>query len=357
MLFRDDCRVGETGHVAATNRMGQRLNAQPVSVREYGAACDGKTDDTAAIQKALDSEAYIILPGVCRATSPLNLTNRALTLAGKPGAGILIDHPGIGLDCTGGEIALHDLSIRGSAAGPQVGTYHARSTTRTGAGCRYERVTISGAFRLGCILGICNELTYLHDVYLYPTPSGVIRFGLYTAAVNTWGVASPFVPLSDVVTNSTNWYRLVRCVCVGAANFIPLHFGYMANGITIDGGYIASSGPAYVQLDDNHYMASLRGMTFEQAATDAIRITTGGKAAATVDTLTLADLGAAAHSSYFIQADDGVTVEGLRVDNCRGAGGMRFDRLHYPDIGKWWTNPARATITAAENIGGRVMTP
>jgi hypothetical protein len=71
---------------------------KPVAdVKEFGASCDSKADDTAAIQAALDAAAslqgVVRLSGMCRITSPLRLPLNVsmVGLGPKFGAGILAD--------------------------------------------------------------------------------------------------------------------------------------------------------------------------------------------------------------------------------------------------------------------------
>lgn len=78
-----------TGAVSRTVRDKLR---DTISVKDFGAACDDATDDTAAIQAAIDSVGdtslttragpVILIPGPCRITSTLTIRRKAIVLEG-----------------------------------------------------------------------------------------------------------------------------------------------------------------------------------------------------------------------------------------------------------------------------------
>jgi hypothetical protein len=79
-----------------------RLKAVPFNVKDYGAAGDGSTDDTAAIQAAIDAcqdsnGGIVFLPsGVYVTSEPLLITEHHVTLEG-PGMGVGFDPGGPGI--------------------------------------------------------------------------------------------------------------------------------------------------------------------------------------------------------------------------------------------------------------------
>lgn len=62
---------------------------QPIDPRDFGAAGDGKTDDTAALQAAVDSCTgidYVSAPGVYRISQTIRLSGNGFTSDGTVGA-------------------------------------------------------------------------------------------------------------------------------------------------------------------------------------------------------------------------------------------------------------------------------
>jgi parallel beta-helix repeat protein len=80
--FKIDWAAGNAAHVAEHNLIGKRLNGRAASVKEYGVVGDGTTDDTIALQAAIDGESVIYLPpGTYRVTAPLVMKSN-LTIIG-----------------------------------------------------------------------------------------------------------------------------------------------------------------------------------------------------------------------------------------------------------------------------------
>lgn len=72
MVYKDDWVTGSVGHIAEHNMIGKRLNKQ-VYVTEYGAKGDGVTDDTAAIQAAMNASKNVFFPaGAYKITASLS---------------------------------------------------------------------------------------------------------------------------------------------------------------------------------------------------------------------------------------------------------------------------------------------
>jgi len=120
LTFKSDWLAGNTGHIAAHNAIGVRLN-RVVHVTDYGAIGDGTTDDTAAIQNAINSCVNgVVMLGACdylisgsiSITSPITLQGcgRSTRLLKGSGLTTLTVDSNYG---AGEGIRLADFQIRG----------------------------------------------------------------------------------------------------------------------------------------------------------------------------------------------------------------------------------------------------
>lgn len=118
--------------MALTKAHNRMIEGAAVNVRDYGAVGDGVTDDTAAIQAAIDSSAKSVhLPsGTYKVTTSLNLKG-GLQLWGD-GAGTVIEY-------TGTAYALHNTD-KASAAISNVVIEDLIVSTSTGGGIDFEGV-------------------------------------------------------------------------------------------------------------------------------------------------------------------------------------------------------------------------
>jgi hypothetical protein len=112
------------------------------NVKDYGAIGDGTTDDTAAIQDAIDANLGVVFfpPGEYRITSVLDLTARnggrtVIRGSGRSentqGTRILGETSGLMFDCTGSQyIEFEDIAIKSGATNKStIGIMFARATT------------------------------------------------------------------------------------------------------------------------------------------------------------------------------------------------------------------------------------
>jgi len=98
-MSSDDVSFLQAG-IGAVLRTAQSKMRDVVSVKDFGAVGDGVADDTAAIQAALDSGAYMHVympPGTYRVTSTINITKQN-TLTGPDGGAQEMQHAFIAHD-------------------------------------------------------------------------------------------------------------------------------------------------------------------------------------------------------------------------------------------------------------------
>ncbi len=153
------------------------------NIREFGALGDGTTDDTIAIQAALDASDAVLIPaGVFRITAPLLIRRQRQCLFGLGKCSIIACTPTSGIFCALGvvesvaDVTIRDFTLLGNAssepAGPApvrgivtgvttAGTAH--SAVSWDARCTIENLYISGltpgttGFNLGIQLNKSNH--------------------------------------------------------------------------------------------------------------------------------------------------------------------------------------------------------
>lgn len=100
------------------------ITGAPVNVMDYGAVCDGVTDDTAAIQAAIDAaptSKAIYFPGLCLTSAPLTFAHNSLVkLYGTGTSGITNNTSNLfTVDC-GLTLLVEDLQLVSGASGGHI---------------------------------------------------------------------------------------------------------------------------------------------------------------------------------------------------------------------------------------------
>jgi hypothetical protein len=205
------------------------------------------TDDTAAIQAALDGDGYAELACGDFRVSTLNLTNRTGPMLKGRGLNTRIiplsASPAV-IDCTGASNAsLREFRLAGYQAGvkPIVGILGAQMQGSSAADVlKIEGVRVDGNFALAAlyVLGVQSSSIYGSQFYNYEL-NGMV--GIFTGS-NLWNVRSPFVTVStandmrvsDWEITSTEWHHLASgwALWLGAASMLKFR-----------GGNASSSGP------------------------------------------------------------------------------------------------------------------
>ncbi|CAH2603204.1 Pectate_lyase_3 domain-containing protein [Rhodovastum atsumiense] len=211
--------VTATGATAART-MAARA-ADVVNVKDFGARCDGSTDDAAAIQSAIMAlrartysnagigvSARLVFPGgACVVRSTLDLTNLSTF-------GTLIDGAGTTLfGATAGapvinalgmqNVTVRDLSVYGSSLStPTIGIQIGLSGNGKPADSnRFDNIHVTGSFSLAAFYNYSSEVTSFAHVYFHNTYAGNNCYAFIEDGTNHFGV-SPSMPADGV--NSFN---------------------------------------------------------------------------------------------------------------------------------------------------------
>lgn len=195
--------------------------AQTVSVKDFGAVGDNATDDTAAIQAAIDylkstaRGGTLLLPAGTYRVTTLNasdfgaLFNKNLRIVGEgmfasrligTQAGAII------LDCIGSNnVQLEEFYIGTSGVAAQAGLLLARSATSTNCnGGRFKNISIEGSFSIACCVAIAAESCVWYSPRFHNTNSTANYTAFITSNRNNVGVVSANgVPQASSNTDNT----------------------------------------------------------------------------------------------------------------------------------------------------------
>ena len=241
-----------TGAVTSGYTVADKL-AQYVSVKDFGAVGDGVTNDTAAIQAAINfvkARTYggaVYFPAGTYSVSSLNVGNpvndfkptltlygdgvRATRILGNANGSIVVDALGRNFLC------IHDLTI-GTQAGviAQTGLLLARTTTSNNCNNgRFTNLNVEGAFSIASVCAIASESNKWVGCRIENTNSAAPSRCLYTSTTNDIGIVSA---LGTLTTSSNTDNKMFGCEFYNTQNGCnPVVFseaaGYYFSGCTI----------------------------------------------------------------------------------------------------------------------------
>lgn len=276
-----DEAVTATG--STTPRTFAARAADVVNVKDYGAKCDGVTDDAAAINAAvtaLEARTYagsspaarLVFPGGgCAVHSTINLTNLSSTNVTIDGAGTMLfgyTKSAPVINALGMRyVTVRDLSIWGEGGSlPTVGIQIGLGSNAVPADSNtFDNIHLLGSYSLAAFYNYASELTTFDHVIFQNnyTPSGSACYTLIEDGINHFGL-SPTRAADTMTSFTANLFKNATVTAsngctpawIASASFHKWITSYIANysGSGYEVVLWAATGGAFVQDDlDIHF--------------------------------------------------------------------------------------------------------
>jgi hypothetical protein len=233
-----------------------------ISPLYYGALCDGRTDDTAAINRAI---AFVRAQGahgdMARQTGILRFPAAACLIKGSINAtgltstGVMLEGTGGTIICeaagkpcldamNSGRLGMRDITIYGEpTAMPRTGLQVGRPFPRgSAAGMYLDHVTISGFFSFAAFFNLSAETQLAEKLNASNQADG--GYGAVYDGLNHWRVGSEFTEISFPYeqSQSFNDNSCINCrITVTGRNAVPLWAAGTAE-LTFQNSYISNFG-------------------------------------------------------------------------------------------------------------------
>lgn len=255
------------------------------NVRSYGATGNGVTDDTTAIQAAIDAAAAnggtVYVPGGIYIISRLNLTglvkaviirgdginaSRFMPLAGTASYGTTTGHL---FDCTGSNrLVFQDFQVGAFDQTPEPTTafFIAASSTNNGDQVQFRGLHITGKYTVATlyVYGVASSQLNSASFWNYKSGAGVWSAGTFTAT-NVSGLASSFATVATGTQSTSDWtgqgvefHKLPGAGATGAAVILDA-----VGNLTWLGGNWTGGATNYIQMYGTSIDLSLLGVTFQ----------------------------------------------------------------------------------------------
>ncbi|MBD3354323.1 MAG: hypothetical protein GF364_22765 [Candidatus Lokiarchaeota archaeon] len=326
-------------------------------VTRFGATGDGVTDDSSAIQDAIDAarggsvsasgaNAAVYFPaGTYVCDSPLDLTGWwYFRVMGDSWENTVIESHATGkaaIELLGSRFfVIENLTVEGDTTDtPDVGFFLSRATLVSGTGpncgnCWFDHVAVAGEFTHAGFYQLNAEVLFFNgcrstagfdaDYYVYSSPS------------NDDSITSDYRTIDVGTTGSTmQSHRNFHIASAVGINFTPFYYGDVANTIILRDGYWQARGTGVgVQLDEDHFNVTISGIMQEGNATELLDLSTSGTC--DVRGLTIENV-AASSVTKAIDAASGVTINGLYLASLTvNQANLDFYNLEHSTLAPGW---------------------
>ena len=244
-----------TGAVATTVQAKLR---QTVSVKDFGAVGDGTTDDTAAIQAALNAAYQVFLPtGTFRITSTITISS-AGSLIGEGFGSIIVNNAVTrGVFTAGNNVIIANLRVvgTGSTTGhvDGRGAIHCENATNV----IIDNVKVVDARSTGISIGSCTNVqisnfivdnTLEHGLYLADsdrvnvTNGNIYNAGQLEPATVSYGTGFKIAACTDIAANNVQTFLSYAYGCIVEGYITKSADRINFNNVSAQGGAIGYSG-------------------------------------------------------------------------------------------------------------------
>jgi hypothetical protein len=268
-----------------------------MNVMRYGATGDGSTDDSPAFQTALSvakvygGTVFIPRPSVYyRIRASLDLTPSARHTAGfsvrmeanphfsatSPNGAVLLDHTGIGFDCTGNNaLQFHDLCAAArSSTVPLVAFLCARNSTGASVVHRFSNCRVFGYFSVAVYYNYGCEDDQLVGCYFHNYHARANSKTVVITATNVFALASPHTKIySGSISTSHHHFCGGNYAHAGGESTVDVFYLDICTFLHLERLWVACErGRAIIYCDSTHGPSSsctIFGMQVENGAAPA----------------------------------------------------------------------------------------